>query len=178
MLPSSWKSSRAANKASGRLMGALRSCCGLRSLPGGDLVLKPHQQQQQDHQHLFGMKEEESAKQQEKEEVNPINNITNMFINKIIYTHLRGRRSLPSSKMRRWLWPVWLWSPTCSSPTLPSLETREEESAKQQDGEQEEEKGAVLLGLLLPCGACTWWWWNHNQLYPVWNHDYIWCNQP
>ena len=52
------------------------------------------------------MKEEESAKQQdvelEKEEVNPINNITNMNINKIIYTHLpRRRRSLPGSKMRR-----------------------------------------------------------------------------
>ena len=78
--------------------------CGL--CLGGDLVLKPHHQQQQDHQLLFGMKEEESAKQQdvelEKEEVNPINNITNMIIKKIIYTQLqRRRRSLPGSKMRR-----------------------------------------------------------------------------
>ena len=60
------------------------------------------------------MKEERSAKQQdvqqEKEEVNPINNITNMIINnitnmninKMIFTHLpRRRRSLPGSKMRR-----------------------------------------------------------------------------
>ena len=49
MLPSSWKSSKAASKGSGRPMGALRSCCGLRSLPGGRPGLKPHH-----HQHYLG----------------------------------------------------------------------------------------------------------------------------
>ena len=50
------------------------------------------------------MKEEGSAKQQdvelEKEEVNPINNITNMIINKIIYIHSPAMKEVESARQQ------------------------------------------------------------------------------